>query len=75
MLDERAWLERMPCVPTPFDHDKSTIDEMVAYPVAAVGFYLQLSFGFAIPFPLDIIFLPLTVVEWVLRWQISAADM
>ena len=26
--------------------------------------------GFALFFPLNLVLLPLTVVEWVLRWQI-----
>jgi hypothetical protein len=73
LLDDRGCLERLPCVPSPFDHDKTFVDELVAYPLAAAGFWFQLSHGFTLPFPLDLIFLPLTIVEWLLRWQISAA--
>ena len=37
---------------------------------AAAGFYTQLSYGFGIAFPINIILLPLTIVEWILEWQI-----
>ena len=73
LLDEHGCLEKLPCVPVPFDHDKTNVDELVAYPLAAAGFFIQFSFAFTLPFPVDVIFLPLTLVEWFLRWQISAA--
>ena len=31
----------------------------------------QLTTGFTLPFPLNIIFLPLTIIEWFLRWQMT----
>ena len=37
----------------------------------ACGFLFQFFSGFTLPFPLNIIFLPLTLVEWFLRIQIS----
>jgi len=35
------------------------------------GFLFQLVSGFGLPFPLNIIFLPLTLIEWFLRIQIT----
>ena len=37
----------------------------------AVGFGFQFFAGFSLPFPFNIIFLPLTIIEWFLRAQIS----
>ena len=39
--------------------------------VAGVGFVTQLLCGFTLGAPLNLIFLPLTLVEWLLRWQIT----
>jgi len=36
----------------------------------AAGFSYQILNAFAIPFPLDIILFPVTVIEWILRWQV-----
>lgn len=69
-LDERGWLARLPCVAKPFDPDDSHLDEALGYVLAAAGFVFQLQAGFALFFPLNIVLLPLTTVEWVLRWQI-----
>lgn len=55
----------------PFDPDESHVDEAVAYTLAAAGFIFQFTNGFALPFPLNLIFLPLTIIEWFLRIQIS----
>jgi len=52
------------------DHDKTQIDDALGIAVAAAGFWFQLAHGFMLPFPLSIIFLPLTIVEWILKWQI-----
>ena len=69
-LDDRGWLARLPCVAKPFDPDDSNLDEIVGYVLAAAGFVFQLQAGFALVFPLNLVLLPLTTVEWVLRWQI-----
>eukprot|EP00388_Colpodella_angusta_P040050 GDKK01049085.1.p1 GENE.GDKK01049085.1~~GDKK01049085.1.p1 ORF type:complete len:127 (+),score=16.44 GDKK01049085.1:1-381(+) len=34
--------------------------------IAFLGFYWQLSNGFGIPFPLNVLLLPFTIAEWVL---------
>jgi len=62
--DENGWAK-------PFNPDESYLDEAVGYPIMALGLYTQLSHGFTLPFPMDLIFLPLSIVEWVLRWQVT----
>lgn len=54
-----------------FEPNESFIDEIIGYTLAAVGFGFQFFNGFALPFPLNLIFLPLTIIEWFLRIQIS----
>ena len=46
------------------------MDEAIGYVLAAVGFIFQLQAGFSLFFPLNLLLLPLSMVEWVLRWQI-----
>ena len=56
-LEDRGWLAKMPCegfTKTPY------LSEAVGYPIAAVGFYTQLRYGFTLPFPRNLILLPLT---------------
>ena len=69
-LDDLGWLARLPCVTTPFDPDESILDEAVGYLVAATGFVFQLKMGFDLIFPLNLLLLPLTLIEWFLRFQI-----
>ena len=42
--------------------------------LSCAGFAFQLFNGFALPFPLNIVFLPLTIVEFFLKLQISASS-
>ena len=46
--------------------------EVLGYTLAAVGVYSQISSGFNIGFPLNLVFMPLTIVEWFLRYQIAS---
>ena len=65
-LEDRGWLAKMPCegfTKTPY------LSEAVGYPIAAVGFYTQLRYGFTLPFPLNLILLPLTIVQWLIEYQ------
>jgi hypothetical protein len=71
----KGYMDSFPCVPKPFDAEKTYVDEAVAYPLAAVGFFVQFHFGFSLTFPLNIILLPLTIVEWILRWEIFGAAL
>jgi len=53
-----------------FDPAESYIDEILGFPLAAAGFYYQITHGFALEFPYSLIMLPCTIVEWVIRWHI-----
>jgi hypothetical protein len=44
---------------------------VIAYSLAAFGIYTQIFSGFDIFFPLDIVLLPLTAIEWFLRYQLT----
>eukprot|EP00405_Crypthecodinium_cohnii_P008105 CAMPEP_0206423156 /NCGR_PEP_ID=MMETSP0324_2-20121206/2523_1 /ASSEMBLY_ACC=CAM_ASM_000836 /TAXON_ID=2866 /ORGANISM="Crypthecodinium cohnii, Strain Seligo" /LENGTH=467 /DNA_ID=CAMNT_0053887683 /DNA_START=54 /DNA_END=1457 /DNA_ORIENTATION=- len=72
ILTQYGVMEYLPdCITAkPFDPDQSYLDEAIAYPLAAVGFYMQVSSNFAIPFPLNIVLMPLTILEYVLRYQV-----
>jgi hypothetical protein len=51
--------------------DDTYADEIVGYAIAGCGFYTQLSQGFCMPFPLNIVFLPFTWIEWYIRYSIT----
>lgn len=44
---------------------------LVAYSVAALGIYFQLSLKFSLPFPLNIVLFPFTIVEYLLVWMVN----
>ena len=76
VIIERGWseaVEKLPGVSAPFDPETTIFDEVVGYGVAAIGFATQLMFGFSLGFPLNVLLLPLEIVEWILRWQITFA--
>eukprot|EP01042_Synura_sphagnicola_P018201 gene18201-23014_t len=50
------------------NHEESMLDELVGYALAALGLWFQLSMGFAVPFPLNIILFPFTLLEYFLMW-------
>lgn len=52
--------------------EDTVLDEVVGYAVAGVGFYCQWAWGFALPFPLSLLFFPLGWVEWYIRWTITS---
>eukprot|EP00638_Chattonella_subsalsa_P010007 CAMPEP_0117745950 /NCGR_PEP_ID=MMETSP0947-20121206/7667_1 /TAXON_ID=44440 /ORGANISM="Chattonella subsalsa, Strain CCMP2191" /LENGTH=330 /DNA_ID=CAMNT_0005563203 /DNA_START=83 /DNA_END=1072 /DNA_ORIENTATION=- len=51
-----------------FTDEDSQIDEIVGWTLAAVGIWFQLSHFFALPFPWNIILIPLRVLEYILMW-------
>jgi len=53
------------------DANDTYLDEVTGYAVAAFGFYCQLTWGFAMPFPLNLVMWPFTLVEWYIRWSIT----
>merc|ERR1712151_473661 len=62
---ERGIMDMLPDSLTskPFDPDMSYLDEFVAYPLAAFGFYYQIISGFAAGgLPVQIILFPLTII-------------
>jgi len=71
ILIEKGWMEKLPFVSVPFKAEESYIDEAIGYSLAACGFLFQFWSGFSLPFPLNIIFLPLSIIEWFLRIQIT----
>jgi len=64
-------MKYLPFVEQPFNADESFLDEAIGYSVAFFGFSFQFFSGFQLPFPMNIIFLPLSLIEWFLRVQIS----
>ena len=71
LLVEHDLMQKVPLIEQPFDPDESYLDEAIGYTLAACGFAFQFFNAFALPFPLNLIFLPLTIIEWFLRFQIS----
>ena len=71
LLNTKGWIHSVPFVQKPFDPDASYLDEVVAYGLFALGFGTQLLYGFGLSFPFNLLLLPLTAVEWILRWQIT----
>lgn len=52
--------------------DDTYLDEVVGYGLAAIGLFFQLSTGFSLPFPLNILLFPFTILEYVLIYLISS---
>jgi len=53
--------------------EDTVLDEVVGYAVAALGFYYQYAWGFALPFPLSLLFFPLGWIEWYIRWAVTSS--
>lgn len=72
MLGEAGIMDKLPdCIATkPFDANQSYLDEAIGLPLAAWGFYYQLSHAMQPAFPWSIVLFPLTCIEWVVRWNI-----
>ena len=52
--------------------EDTVLDEVAGYAVAALGFYYQYAWGFALPFPLSLLFFPLGWIEWYIRWAVTS---
>jgi len=48
-------------------------DEVLGYAVSVAGLHFQWQYGFALPFPFNIIFFPLNLVEQYIRWTITSS--
>jgi len=57
----------------PEDCEKSSVDEVLGFVVAAFGLYSQVGngFDFKIPFPLSLVTWPFEIAERVIEWQIT----
>jgi len=53
--------------------DETHLDEALGYALCVLGFYTQWVWGFALPFPFNIVLLPFTGVEWYIRWSVTSA--
>ena len=51
----------------------NAFDEPVGYGVAILGFACQWHWSFAMPFPFNLIFSPLSLVEWYIRWSVTTS--
>lgn len=51
------------------------LDEALGYSVAVAGFWFQLNAGFDLPFPLNIVMLPFSAVEWYIRYTVTTSDV
>jgi len=69
ILEERGILQRF--YKEPFDPEKSYLDEILGFSMAAIGFYWQFTSGFMVPWPLNWLLWPLTALETFLELQIS----
>lgn len=48
--------------------------DMIGFAVALAGILFQVANGWGVPFPFSVLFWPLNIVEWFLRWQVSVGD-
>ena len=48
-------------------------DELFGYTLALFGFCTQWQWGFALPFPLNLVMLPFTIIEWYVRWAVTGS--
>ncbi len=53
------------------DHEETNVDEVASYAFAAIGFYIQYSMSFAVPFPLNVFLLPVELADYCLRWAVT----
>ena len=54
------------------NHEDSSLDEMMSYAFAFVGFIWQVRSGFTVPFPLNVLLWPLSIAEYFLRWSVTS---
>lgn len=87
LLEEKGYLKSVPDFLAPrskpvegkedeseLDMDSTYLDEILMFPLAAIGFWYQLNHGFtfvALPLPIKLVLLPLEVIEWILEWKIT----
>ena len=47
------------------------VEFVLGYLLALCGIVFQLYFGFSLPFPLNVILFPITIIEYMLVWIIN----
>ena len=47
------------------------LDEILSYLLAALGFYAQFYFGFAVPFPINWLLWPFQAAENYIQWRLT----
>ncbi len=57
-------------LPADFEEESPKVTA-AATAVALLGFYWQFSNGFALPFPLNVLLLPVTIAEWILEYWVG----
>lgn len=55
-----------------FNSDDTFIDEGIGWGIAVLGLFTQFYFGFGVPFPLNLFFLPLNFVEAFIAWSVNS---
>ena len=58
-----------------FDPENSILDEIIGWIIMSFGLYYQLSTGFSLPFPFDLLLAPVTILEWFLKAQVVAGAL
>jgi hypothetical protein len=54
------------------DVNNSYLDEIIGYGMALLGLWFQLSSGFTLFFPLNVILFPFTLLEWSFMWLVNS---
>ena len=54
--------------------DESLLDEVVGYGIAVLGFFFQLRYGFGLPFPLNVLLFPVTMLEYFLMGMVTSGN-
>lgn len=65
-LNDKKWLS--------WKHEETMLDEYLGWILAACGVYFQLSNFMSVPFPLNVIFIPVTMLETYLQWVVTWMD-
>lgn len=53
------------------NHEETVLDEVVGYSMALLGLYCQLRYAFSLPFPLNVILFPFTIMEYILIGMVN----
>ena len=73
------WLKKCPGVDLDedgrLDTDYTYLDEVAMYAIAGAGMYFQFTSGFSLPFPINVILMPVSMLETYLKVQIAAAAL